>query len=209
MEYLKDFDFQLLYHPGKANILADALSRKKGENQYHQVARLWKMTVDLVSTNPVIQPTGFIANLVISNDLIERVKIRQVEDNELISFMEKSADIKVDDVGIARFNGRLCVPKDEELRKMILEEAHRSKFSIHLGVTKMYQDLKRTYWWISMKRDVADFVSKCLTCQQVKADHQLPGGLLKPLEVPEWKWECVTCDFVSGLPRSVKKNDAI
>ena len=85
MEYLKDFDFQLLYHPGKANVVADALSRKKGENQLLQVARLWKMTADLVATNPVIQPTGFIANLVISNDLIERVKMGQVEDNELIS----------------------------------------------------------------------------------------------------------------------------
>ena len=92
---------------------------------------------------------------------------------------------------------------------MIMEEAYCSKFSIHPGMTKMYQDLKCTYWWMVMKRDVANFVSKCLTCQQVKADHQLLGGLLKPLEVPKWKWECVTCDFVLGLPKSLKKNDSI
>ena len=60
-----------------------------------------------------------------------------------------------------------------------------------------------------MKRDVVDYVSKCLICQQVKADHQLPGGLLKPLGIPEWKWECVACDFVTGLPRSFRKNDSI
>ena len=108
----------------------------------------------------------------------------QMTDPELIAFVEKSADIKIDDFGIARFQGCLCIPKDEELRKMNLEEAHRSKFSMHLGVTKMYQDLKRSYWWVRMKQDAVDFISKCQTCQLVKAQHQLPGGLLKPLKIP-------------------------
>ena len=80
---------------------------------------------------------------------------------------------------------------------------------MHPGVTKLYQDLKRTYWWMGMKKDVAKFVSKCLTCQQVKAENQLPGGVLKLLEVPEWKWECMACDFMTGYPKSLKKNDSI
>lgn len=78
-----------------------------------------------------------------------------------------------------------CVPKDDMLRKSILEEAHHSRFFIHSSATKMYQDVKQTYLWMGMKRDVADYLSKCLTCQQVKVDHQLPGRLLKPLGILE------------------------
>ncbi|WP_251363027.1 integrase zinc binding domain-containing protein, partial [Escherichia coli] len=66
----------------------------------------------------------------------------------------------------------------------------------------MYQDLKTQFWWEGMKEDVAKWVSKCLTCQQVKAEHQRPGGLLQPLEVPEWKWEDITMDFIIGLPKT-------
>ena len=69
--------------------------------------------------------------------------------------------------------------------------------------------MKRMYWWPGMKKDVATFVSKCLTCQQVKFEHQRPGGQLQPLEVPKWKWENLTCDFVVGLPKTKKEYDAI
>ena len=73
----------------------------------------------------------------------------------------------------------------------------------------MYQDLVRQFWWRGMKRDVAAFVSKCLTCQQVKAEHQRPAGLLQPLPIAKWKWEHVTMDFVVGLPRTQRGSDAI
>lgn len=131
----------------------------------------------------------------------------QVDDKDLPTFMEKSADTK-DNAGIAKFRGWLCVSNDDELRKSILEEAHRSKFSIHHGVTKMHQYMKRTYWWMGMKRNVVNFISKCLACQQVKFDNKFPG-LLTPLEIPKWKSEYVTIDFVEGLPKSWKKNDSI
>ena len=167
------------------------------------------MSGEVVAINPIEQLTGLLANLVVSNDLVDRVKLAQMGDEELNEMLDKIPDIVADSNSVIRFRGRLCVPKDNALRRNILEEAHRSKFSIHPGVTKMYQDLKRTYWWIGMKRDVVDFVSKCQTCQQIKAQHQLPRGLLQPLEIPTWKWECITCDFITKLPRTQKKHDSI
>ena len=79
------------------------------------------------------------------------------------------------------------MPNVGELRRDILEEAHQTPYTIHPGATKMYQDLKQLYWWDGMKKDVAEFVSPCLTCQQVKAEHQKPAGLLQQIEIPEWK----------------------
>ncbi|KAA3467292.1 integrase [Gossypium australe] len=81
--------------------------------------------------------------------------------------------------------------------------------SVHPGSSKMYNDLKKMYWWLTMKRDISEFVSRCLICQQVKAKHQVPSGLFQPMTIPEWKWERVTMDFVSGLHLSQRKKDAI
>ena len=72
----------------------------------------------------------------------------------------------------------VCVPSDSELKKVILEEARSGSFSMHPGSTKMYQDLKVSYWWSKMKRDVSEFMTKCMVCQKVKAEHQVPSGLL-------------------------------
>ena len=80
---------------------------------------------------------------------------------------------------------------------------------VHPGSNKMYNDLKKMYWWPGMKRDIFEFVSKCLICQQVKAEHQLPSRLLQPVTILEWKWERITMDFVSGLPLFPKKKHAI
>ena len=74
---------------------------------------------------------------------------------------------------------------------------------------KMYQDVRSLYWWSGMKRDVVEYVAKCLTCQQVKAKHQRPVGLLQPLDIPEWKWEDITMNFVVGLPRTTGQHDSI
>ena len=85
------------------------------------------------------------------------------------------------------YRDQVCVPNDDELKKSILEEAHRVSFAMHPGSIKMYQDLKTSYWWFEMKRDVSEFVTKCLVCQKVKAEHQVPSGLLQPIKIPEWK----------------------
>ena len=83
---------------------------------------------------------------------------------------------------------------------MILTESHSSPYAFHPGGTKMYNDLKKLFWWSGMKRDISKFVSRCLVCQQVKAEHQVPSGLLQPIRIPEWKWDGIAMDFVSGLP---------
>ena len=99
----------------------------------------------------------------------------------------KVNDFSVSRNGMLKFKERICVPIDEELKREILTEAHNTLYSVHPGTTKMFNDLKRHYWWPNMRKDVVEFVAKCLTCQQVKAEHQKPAGLLQPIRIPEWK----------------------
>ena len=101
------------------------------------------------------------------------------------------------------------VPQLTDLREEILKEFHYSRFALHPGDTKMYHDLRRQYYWSGMKRQVGDFVQRCLTSQQVRVAHQKPTGLLQPLEVVEWKWEHVTMDFVTHLPRTQRRHDVV
>ena len=101
-----------------------------------------------------------------------------------------------DEQGILRFSSRIWIPHVTELKNEILQEAHNSRFSIHPGSTKMYWDLKQNFWWPNMKREVAEWVAKCYTCQKVKAEHQRPSGLIQPLKIPEWKWENISMVFL-------------
>ena len=107
------------------------------------------------------------------------------------------------------YKDRVCVPDDNDLRKAILEEAHSGPFAIHPGSTKMYQDLKMSFWWSGMKKEISEFVTKCLVCQRVKAEHQVPLGLLQSIIIPEWKWDQITMDFVVGLPLTRRKHDSV
>ena len=99
------------------------------------------------------------------------------------------------------YQWRLCVPKVDELRNRILEEAHRSRDSIHLGSTKMYHDLRKVFLWESLKKDISEFVSQCSNCQQVKSEHQKPSGLPQEIKVPTWTWEDINMDLVVGIPQ--------
>ncbi|XP_073020923.1 uncharacterized protein [Primulina eburnea] len=140
IELLKDYDLTISYHPGKANKVADALSRK-GPG---------KVTLASLSAQPCLQET---------------VKLNQDRDPALTKPKDqvregKSQEHQIDDKGILWMKGRLCVPDNDNLRQEIMAEAHKSKFSVHPGSTKMYRDLKSSFWWNGMKRDVAEFVSR-------------------------------------------------
>ncbi|GKD21025.1 putative reverse transcriptase domain-containing protein, partial [Tanacetum coccineum] len=104
---------------------------------------------------------------------------------------------------------RLWISCLGELRALIMHESHKSKYSIHPRSDKMYQDLKKLYWWPNMKAEIATYVSKCLTCAKVKIEYQKPSGLLVKPEIPQWKWENITMDFVTKLPRTVAGQDTI
>jgi hypothetical protein len=101
------------------------------------------------------------------------------------------------------------VPKNVEARQQILDEAHLSRYTIHPGSTKMYQDLKQHYWWTKMKIEIARYVAKCDTCRHVKAIHMKAAGPLQSLPIPTWKWEDISMDFIMRLPRTAKGFDSI
>ncbi|WVZ94158.1 hypothetical protein U9M48_040088 [Paspalum notatum var. saurae] len=148
-------------------------------------------------------------NLVLEPTIKDQIIAAQKQDKGMAHIQDeindkKKACFKLDEEGVLWFKNRLVVPKDMELRKKILDEAHTSMFALHPGSNKMYQDLKQKFWWTRMKREIAKYVSECDVCQRVKADHLKPAGMLQPLAVPAWKWEDIHMDFIVGLPRTQK-----
>ncbi|WMV41706.1 hypothetical protein MTR67_035091 [Solanum verrucosum] len=105
--------------------------------------------------------------------------------------------------------GHLCVPNVGELRQHILTKAHKSRYSIYPGATKMYRDLQEVFWWNGIKRDIAEFVAKCSNCQQVKVEQQKPGVMTQDINIPTWKREVINMDFIAGLPRTRRQHDSI
>ena len=131
------------------------------------------------------------------------IKLKEViEKGKKVEFQIKDDDMIVK-------GQRMCVPEYDEQNKDIMEEAHSSAYAMHPSSTKMYKTLKEHYWWNGMKKEIASFVSKCLTCRQVKAEHQRLVGKIQLLPIPVWKWEKISMDFVIGLPRTQRQHDAI
>ncbi|KAL9227802.1 hypothetical protein vseg_003452 [Gypsophila vaccaria] len=147
-------------------------------------------------------------------DLYDEIRQKQVgdpiiEQKRAKITMHSESGFEVHEDGSVRYKGRWCLSNDEELKRKILEEAHNTPYSEHPGGDKLYKDLKKTFWWPNMKREVAEFVSHCLTCQKVKSEHKRPQGKLHTLEVPGWKWESIFMDFICGMSSTKKGNNMI
>ncbi|GKC56164.1 putative reverse transcriptase domain-containing protein, partial [Tanacetum coccineum] len=166
IELFSDYECEIRYHPGKVNMVADALSRKERVKPRREIV------------------------------LAERL-------HGLGQQMERKED------GSLYFMDRIWVPLVGYVRMVIFNEAHKSRYSVHPEADKMYHDLRDMYWWPRMKRDIATYVSKCLTCAKVKAEHQRPSDLLQQPEIPEWKWDKITMDLITKLPRSKSGHDVI
>ncbi|XP_016704089.1 uncharacterized protein [Gossypium hirsutum] len=113
-------------------------------------------------------------------------RLRQVENGE-------TSEFGINSEGVLCFRERMCIPKANDLRQSILREAHSGLYAMHPGGNKMYQNFRELYWWPGLKREVMEFVRKCLVCQKVKAKHQLPSRLLQPVKIPLWKCQTPTC----------------
>jgi hypothetical protein len=147
-------------------------------------------------------------------DLEDRIRTAQKSCAEIKVLRElmkegKAEDYLLDEQGTVWLKEQICVPQDKALLEQIMRETHASRYSIDPGSTKMCKDLKMRYWWKDMRRDIAHYVACCDTYSRVKIEHQKPVGLLKPLEIPIWKWEDISMDFVVGLARTPKGNDSI
>ncbi|KAJ8898701.1 hypothetical protein K2173_004735 [Erythroxylum novogranatense] len=168
------------YHPGKANVVADALSRKTIlALSLKQIG--WKLGSDgALMAQLIARPTlrQEICNAQRANDKLQQLILATQEG--------KQTDFSVQGDGELYYKDRLCVPANDELKKKILFEAHNTVFTMHPGGNKMYQDLKQYYWWSGV-----------------------PSGLLNPIHIPQWKWDNITMDFVTGLPLTQRKHGAV
>ncbi|KAL4340238.1 hypothetical protein GQ457_08G028370 [Hibiscus cannabinus] len=151
LELLKDYDLSIEYHPGKAKVVADALSRKVAVELRAMFASL-----------SISRDGGLVAELQVKPTLIQLIREKQLRDRAMAAHVQdiaegKPTDFRFRDEGVLCFKDRIVVPDDSELRQTILTEAHSSPFAMHPGSTKMYRDLKGDYYWVGLKKDVSEF----------------------------------------------------
>ncbi|GJZ07997.1 reverse transcriptase domain-containing protein [Tanacetum coccineum] len=192
IKLLSDYDCEIRYHPGKANVVADALSLKERVKPLRVKALVMTIGLDLPSRILEAQK--------------EAVKVENIEAKDIGSMLKK---LESHADGTLCLDNRSWLPCYGDTRSLIMHESHKSKYSIHLGSDKMYHDMKMVYWWPNMKADIATYVNKCLTYAKVKAEHQRPSSLLVQLDIPEWKWEKITMDFITKLPKMAEGFNSI
>jgi hypothetical protein len=155
-----------------------------------------------------------LTNVIVESTIKDQIISAQRKNPSIAHIKEKvrsgkQTDFSINDTDVLWFKNRLVVPKVSELRHLILDEAHKTRFSIHPGGNKMYQDLKQRFWWTKMKIEIARYIARCDTCRKVKAVHLKMTGMLQPLPIPSWKWEDISMDFITGLPKTSRGFDSI
>jgi hypothetical protein len=193
MALLSEFDFEIKHVKGKENKVVDALSRSM-------------KTIHLAAVSTC------------ETNVKERVRNAQETDTffqTVTSYLEQEpTGIKYEgyqmiDGGLLTYRNRLYIPDCDDLKRFIMDELHKRPYTGHPGYQKMITATRKQFYWPGLKKDIANYLAKCIECQQVKAEHRHPAGLLQPLPIPEWKWETISMDFITGLPTSTKQNDAI
>ncbi|GJR87467.1 putative reverse transcriptase domain-containing protein [Tanacetum coccineum] len=189
IELFSDYDCEIRYHPGKENVVVDALSRK--ERVKPKRVRAMNMILQSSIKDKILtaQKEAMDESARLQKGLVEMIKLRN---DRALYYLDQ-----------------IWVPLKGDVRTLIMDEAYKSKYSIDREADKMYYDLRDRHCWPGMKKDIAKYVSRYLTCLKVKAEHQRPSGLLQQPEIPIWKWKGIAMDFVTKLPRTSSKHDII
>jgi hypothetical protein len=169
LELIKDYDLRINYHPGKANVVADTLSRRSHVSQLVVHSMPFELCEEFDKLNLRIVANTKATEMEVGSNLLQEIWKGQVEDEKIQEIKhnikkERSPGFSEDEEGVLWYKGRICVPNVKELKDKILREVHESAYSIHPGGSKMYHDLEATYWWYEMKRDVVEYVALCDTC---------------------------------------------